>query len=343
MNVSSSREQVEVKSEKKISSGYTVIKKEKVIIDAKQMLEQLSQRIQIIKECANGTNKIPESEIAKLEEKSKSLLQAESMSDDDITTFKKSIDDFRAQYIQPLMRLSASEINALLGFFPDEYKRNETTKYTTLTVKSGYRVAYVKCDKKDTKNIYTFSLTKDNPEWFVECYTPLINDVVEAFLKDNTDKAALLLLPLHQCNEFLADYDYVRLFSIARYFGVNLKKHHCVLVEIDLAKKTLDLHDSRGQWKNYFPDTMGDVAKQFGLTYDATKNYHRYETQQNDFMCGHYVNEFCKNIVIHGDSTKLKEIVLDQNKYESKLSYLREALPFWGVKSLQIKDSNVKY
>lgn len=296
-------------------------------VTSQHKILNLCERIHQLLDCASQTTSIPSAPLKEWLNTSKSLINAK-VAEEDIVKLEKDVNQFRQQYLNQFMRLDPTELNALLGFLPEGYKEKEHIAKHMMKLNDGAQKTFWKHHRNENgRNFYTFTVSKDSNDALVEPTIPAIHHIIKEFPQNNDVKNATLLLPMLQCSSFLGDY--VDISPLTNLFGFNIKKQHMVLVEVDLEKKTIDVHDSKERWAT-FPDTLIESAKQLNFSYMPTINYHAYSFQEDNCLCGYYTHEFCQSILSKGDTSEFGKISLDQKNYVTKYDYIRKIWPEWA-------------
>lgn len=294
----------------------------------KKRIQTLCERIRQIKSCAEQNITIPSDNLKKWEKKAEDMLLV-PCSSEVIESVEREVEQFRSTHRDKLLRLSPSDLNAMLGFLPENYNlANE--KLTKCPLQNSIMLqskTYWRKNQKNGKNFYTFTVSKDEAKAEIKQNLPHIGDVIQQFKSEVSDEKAILLLPMLQCRKILDDY--LNLSFVTTLTGWDLEKSHMVLVEVNLEKKTIEVHDSNVRWSIY-PDALIKVAEKLKFDYLPSKHYHDYKVQKDNVLCGYYANKYHDQIIETGDSTGLGKIVLDECHYTTKLEYIRALWPKWG-------------
>lgn len=305
------------------------VKKLKARIDA------LCTRIRLLKERAEESEKFPKVELLEYEKTATS----EKISDDNVLKkIEVDVDRFRESHLKYFLRLTPTEVNALLGFLPFDPKEIKQ-KFGYLPCRYAEKISkhavedtnvFWKKDEVGGKVFHTFTVVKDDIAQNNESSLTHIGDVIAKFKNKHPDDKSILLIPMRQCSRFLGDY--VDLAPVSYWTGVNTKKEHIVLVEVDLEKKTMKVHDSsKDDYYWFFPHPLIKVASDNGLSYNPRKDYYLYGMQQDDCLCGYFVTEFIRSIHTIGNASQCPNIRLDQKSYVTNYVYIRKTWPEWGI------------
>lgn len=142
-----------------------------------------------------------------------------------------------------------------------------------------------------------------------------VADVIAAAQKQA--ESGLLLIPLMQCRGVL---------KIPNKWA---KRRHAVLLEVDLDKKTLNIHDWRSaRYNTMYPDKLIEIAKSYGFSH----SYNSYDTQDKDHMSYYYVHNGIISILKNGNSAHLSNLVITPRIIKSKEYYLDN----WSTISKQV-------
>lgn len=293
----------------------------------KQRIQALCDHIKQIKIFVARDTTIPCKALTKWEEKTESMMLTPH-SNEDLSAIEKDVLTFRNQHADKLVRLAPIDLNAMLGFLPEGYKneKEKITKTLLHATKDSQTKIFCRRDQVNSRNFYIFTVSKDEFDPQVKQTLPYIGDVIKQFKKVVKDDKATLLLPMLQCRKFMADY--IDLSFVTHLTGVDVEKAHMVLVELNLERKSIEVHDASVRWKLY-PDTLSKIAEELKFSYVPATHYHSYSVQSDHVLCGYYTNQFCESIVKHGDSKECKNIKLVESDYFTKLDFIRMVWPRW--------------
>jgi len=142
-----------------------------------------------------------------------------------------------------------------------------------------------------------------------------IGDVIAAARKHA--ESGTLLIPLMQCRGML------------KLPSKWAKRRHAVLLEVDLDKNVMNVHDWRPARHNtFYPDKLIDIAKATGFNY----YYNSYDTQDKDHLSYYYVHNGIISILKNGNAAHLSKLVITPRIIKSKEHYLEH----WSAISREV-------
>lgn len=138
-----------------------------------------------------------------------------------------------------------------------------------------------------------------------------VGDVIQA-VRAQVKPKGTLLIPLAQRR------------GILKLPNKKAKREHTVLLEINLDKNAMTVHDWRASSNNWFyPDKLKNVAQQNGFQYQ----YHCYENQSQSHLSDYYVHNGIISILKEGNSSHLENLVIRPRHVRSKQYYKQHWQP----------------
>ena len=175
-------------------------------------------------------------------------------------------------------RFSPSDLNNLIK----QLELKSERKSVQMSAKHSFnqQVPYFISNKDGLDRFIVFNVTKDSKTLQNEQQLPFIGEVIAKFRDAYPAEKGTLLIPMRQCRGY---------FKLPTYF-TRAKKAHIVLVEVNLEKKEIIVHDSQGSDLQYtiYPDTMKRLASEWKMKYQ----FNGYQTQNDDVHCGYYVHQY---------------------------------------------------
>lgn len=232
------------------------------------------------------------------------------------------------------IKMTPSEINALTLALvkKSDVAALSSSLFSVDEVLSGAKQCEYSLIVTERKIYIVFDVTKDAVSKDNNPTLPYIGDVMKRvaqldeghairLAREHSGKEVVLLFPLAQCRGLMM---------------LPFKKAHYVLLEVD-ASNQLNIHDPQGTaGYTFYPDRFKDdeFIREIGLKYIPEDNYHSYEQQNDDVVCGYYLHEYlraitttnlCNFVSIQlGDKDEIKVVDGEQKRqtYTSKRDYL---------------------
>lgn len=203
-----------------------------------------------------------------------------------------------------IYRLSPTLLNNLILSYLEYLSQEKTPgqlEWSSTAHSSKNHIEYVKL----TKNLYVFPVTKDAGTPDNEGYLPYIGDVLKAALSQLEKELTFkLLIPMRQCRGAL---------KLPVQF-TPAQREHIVLVEVLKLHNivTIHVHDSQKKSIAYaiYPDKLKEISPSLGASYNSSQNYHAYDKQTDEDLCGFYVYRYLKSTIDNGHSNKCRNILL---------------------------------
>lgn len=160
--------------------------------------------------------------------------------------------------------------------------------------------SYTKLNNGD-RQFVVFDMMKDSENPDNEVSLSFVIEKIRSYIKSNPESKERLLMPLGLCRGYFKVPTSIPLFQ----------RHHAVLVEVDLLKKEIIIHDSQGAIPRFFyPDKFVEHPlpdEQFSYEYRC------YGTQGDNFSCMYFVLEYIVSILNNGSSDDCKNIGSDKS------------------------------
>lgn len=161
--------------------------------------------------------------------------------------------------------------------------------------------------EKNNKKYAIFEVTKDAETASNEPNLAYVGKVIEKAKEDADLLNARLLIPMRQCRGFAK----LPLWT-------NLpQRAHIVLADIDLATNRVQIHDAQSPLRNaFYPDKLKEIAKDLHLNYDPDRDFHAYNIQNDEMLCGYFVHQFT-SAILNGQRCEhvSLELVWDKDAY----------------------------
>jgi len=216
--------------------------------------------------------------------------------------------------MQTRTRFEPSDLNSMLDRFKNKYACEEGF----ISVDSGEhgliipQHPYIKwhCVHND-RHFVICKLAKDAQSKTNEAYLPYIGELIQNYKNQYPDSKATLVVPMRQCRGYAKVP--ATLWSVAPL----LQCQHVVLVEVNLARRHIALHNSQTSSYTY-PDKLVAIANSLDFKYDA----YYYETQKDSSSCGYYVWAYIRSLLRTGTTDAFPNISLDDELYDSKKTFV---------------------
>ncbi len=230
------------------------------------------------------------------------------------------------------IRLNREELNQLLDAAFLETKEQELTITSdrSFTIQTHFRVV-----ENEQKFFALLPVAKDSEDKGNLPQLPYVGDVIAEMEKkaeqDPSLKNATLLIPMQQCRGF------AKITTVIN----AAKREHIVLVEVNLPKRSIQVHDSQSKLRyKFYPDKLRDIAEAMKFTYKPDQDYHAYDTQSDEVLCGYYVHRYVKACV---EGKDCKEVKLKLGSAAAEFSTKEMYLESNGVLSDEKKYSAAKF
>lgn len=162
--------------------------------------------------------------------------------------------------------------------------------------------AIIEKESEKEKEFHICDTTKDSKSFENESSLPYIGEVIDYFAKSKL--TGTVLIPMRMCRNFML---------MPAFFGKNLlQREHIVLVEVNLDEKTIAVHDSQSKERyKIYPDHLKEIASDLGFKYVPDQDYHAYDIQEDELLCGYFVYNYAKALVQGKDCSQVRLTTTD--------------------------------
>lgn len=246
-------------------------------------------------------------------------------------------------------KLQPSNLNDLLAAFVAKQTDNINVQLQFLSgwglEHSGQQQCGFHVIQKEDKIFILFNVTKDAASKENNPYLPYIGDVLKQALKqalkqgsaarylasENPDLQVSMLFPVAQCRGYLKSF---------------VRKAHYVMLEVNPRDLTMQIHDSQDRVRYlFYPDKFknDEFIKNMKLTYNPAKDYHSYNAQKDDVVCGYYVAEYIKALVEGRDCRDVHIKKMSDNKIIVMLGDSRDDTYGYADKREYLQENGIKF